>query len=157
MNPMLNLKRIRPESPQENEPETAYAAPQEQPRRRGRRALIFVCVLAVVAAGIFYVRAGSTWRAVFLTNNQVYFGRFVDVPFWPTVTLKNIYYLQVSQPLQPGEGQGQPELKIVKLGQEIHGPDDMMVIPKSQILFWENLRETSLVVKTIREAQKSGQ
>lgn len=112
-----------------------------------------VIVIAAVLAWAFwgFIQGRNTWRAVFLINNQVYFGHFYYIPLRSTITLSDIYYLQVSQPLQPtAEGQ-KPEIKIIKFGKEIHGPQDKMMIPKSQLLFWEDLRYDSPVVKAIRE------
>ena len=118
--------------------------------------LIAAILLLFVAGGaVWFARRGNgPWRAVFLTNNQVYFGHFLWTPFSSTITLKDIYYLQVSQPLQQGDvANKQPEIKIVKFGNEIHGPTDKMIILKDQILFWEDLREDSAVVQKIKTSK----
>lgn len=118
--------------------------------------LILAILLLFVAGGaIWFARRGDgPWRAIFLTNNQVYFGHFLWTPFTSTVTLKDIYYLQVSQPLQQAEAKDKPpEMKIVKFGNEIHGPTDKMIIFKDQILFWEDLREDSPIVQKIKTSK----
>jgi len=118
--------------------------------------LILAILLLFIAGGAtwFARRDNGPWRAVFLTNNQVYFGHFLWTPFSSTVTLKDIYYLQASQPLQQGDAESkQPAMKIVKLGNEIHGPTDKMVIFKDQILFWEDLREDSAVAQKIKTSK----
>lgn len=117
--------------------------------------LIFIILLFIAGGAIWFARRGDgPWRAVFLTNNQVYFGHFLWVPFTSAVTLKDIYYLQASQPLQQGDaGSSQPAMKLVKFGNEIHGPADKMIILKDQILFWENLREDSVVVQKIKTSK----
>ena len=117
---------------------------QREPRRpRGKRWLITAVIIILVIAGIWwYVNGTSQWKAVFLSNNQVYFGHFVEIPFAGTITLKNVYYLQFAQGQQL-DTQDQSQLKLVRLGNEIHGPTDEMVIPMSQILFWETLRSDS--------------
>lgn len=115
--------------------------------------LVLAILLLFMAGGAawFTRRGDGPWRAVFLTNNQVYFGHFLWTPFTSTVTLKDIYYLQASQPLQQGDVANQPPaMKLVKLGNEVHGPTDKMVILKDQILFWEDLRDDSPVVKKIK-------
>ena len=89
------------------------------------------------------------WQAVFLTNGQVYFGH-LEEENRAYIILKDAYYLRVAQQLQPPE-QGSPQINLVKLGDEIHGPEDVMHIPKSQISFWENLREDSQVVRIIKQ------
>ncbi len=118
-------------------------------------AIIFLLLLLLIFS---WIQGQRNWRAVFLTNNQVYFGHFLWTPFTSSITLKDIYYLQVSQPLQQGDSKDkQPEIKIVKFGNEIHGPTDRMVIMKPQILFWEDLKDNSPVVQKISAPAQGGQ
>ena len=77
----------------------------------------------------------SQWQAVFLTNNQVYFGHLKNYNKGYAV-LKDIYYLRVTDPLQQGSPPQQPGINLVKLGVELHGPTDVMYIPKDKIMFW---------------------
>ncbi len=98
----------------------------------------------------------SDWQAVFLDNGQVYFGK-VENEMSDPVLLKDIYYLQVVQPLQqqaaPGETPKptQPTLSLVELGNELHGPMSEMRINRSHILFIEDLKTTGKVVASIEE------
>ena len=118
--------------------------------------LILAILLLLVAGGAawFARRGDGPWRAVFLTNNQVYFGHFLWKPFSSTIALEDIYYLQVSQSLQQGDAASlPPEMKIIKFGNEIHGPTDKMIILKSQILFWEDLREDSELAQKIKSSK----
>ena len=92
----------------------------------------------------------NKWQAVFLTNNQVYFGHIKNAGRDYTI-LNNVYYLRVSQQLQPSASQQQ--ISIVKLGDEIHKPEDTMYIPKNQIIFWENMQDDSAVVQAIKNAE----
>ena len=111
--------------------------------------------------------AGSSgYQAVFLTNGQVYFGKMSNVNSdYPTLT--DIYYLQVVQPPLQGQqapGQtapaaaAQPQISLVKLGNELHGPVDEMHIAKAQMLFYEDMKTDSQVVKAIQayKANPSG-
>ncbi|OIO49640.1 MAG: hypothetical protein CO042_02490 [Parcubacteria group bacterium CG_4_9_14_0_2_um_filter_41_8] len=101
------------------------------------------------------------WQAVFLTNGQVYFGQ-VKAQNSAQVILKDIYYLQVTRPLQQTqEGQEQAdatqgELSLVKLGNELHGPTDNMYINRDHVLFIEDLKDDSNVVQAI-DNYKTGQ
>lgn len=94
----------------------------------------------------------NKWQAVFLTNGQVYFGR-LEILSKDYVKLSSIYYLQVQQPVQPQPQTAQPNINLVKLGGELHGPEDEMFIPQDRILFWENLRDDSQVVRVIGQSQ----
>jgi len=116
-----------------------------------KRKLVFlVALILLVWAGSCYISSRTTWRAVFLENNQVYFGKLSYIPFWPTARLTDVYYLQVNQ-LQPE--QPNSNISLIKLGNEIHGPKDAMTIPVFKILFWEDLRSDSQVVKLITESK----
>lgn len=101
----------------------------------------------------------SGYQAVFLTNGQVYFGKlaYADSDY-PVLT--DIYYLQVVQPpLQgqqtagqaaPAASAAQPQISLVKLGNELHGPVDEMHIARAQILFYEDMKTDSQVYKAIQ-------
>jgi hypothetical protein len=117
--------------------------------RRGNLIKIVIPAVLIIALGWWFLNGALAWRAVFLTNNQVYFGHFWDVPFAGTITLRNVYYLQFAEQSQQLNQPIQSPLKLVKLGDEIHGPTDEMVIPMSQVLFWETLRSDSAIVTTI--------
>jgi hypothetical protein len=100
--------------------------------------------------------SGKEWQAIFLSNGQVYFGK-VKAVGTKTVTLADIYYLQVvTKPLQRTQegataaaAQTQQELTLIKLGNEIHGPTDHMVINRDQVLLSEILKNDSRVVQAI--------
>lgn len=103
----------------------------------------------------------SGYQAVFLTNGQVYFGKIANAES-TYVTLTDIYYLQVIQPPLQGQQeagqqapaqQPQPQISLVKLGNELHGPVDEMKINRDHIMFYENLKENGQVVQAIRQFQ----
>lgn len=136
--------------------------------------VLMVAVIVVLVGVIAYPKAKdamdkkkadkeTVYHAVFLSNGQVYFGK-LDNPDARYVKLSQVYYLQLNQEqgqqVQPAEGDTQseqktadqkPEFSLVKLGQELHGPEDQMVINKEHILFYEILKGDSNVVKAIKE------
>lgn len=84
----------------------------------------------------------TTYQAVFLTNDQIYFGRLKNINS-DYLILSDVYYAKVNE-----DGAGQ----LVKLGAgEPHGPKGEMIINQNQILFWENLTPDSPVVKAIQQ------
>ena len=87
----------------------------------------------------------NAYQALFLTNNQIYFGHLKNIsPDY--VLLKDVYYVKIGE---GGAGQ------LVKLGIiEPHGPKDEMIINQDQVVFWENLRFDSPVVKNIQNQKK---
>ena len=87
----------------------------------------------------------DTYQAVFLTNDQIYFGRLKNISS-DYLILSDVYYVKINE-----SGAGQ----LVKLGSgEPHGPKDEMIINQDQVLFWENMRFDSQVVKTIQSMQQ---
>lgn len=127
--------------------------------------IVLIIVLLIIVAGLFVVskvtgwnvlgidtgKTSGEWQAVFLSNGQVYFGQVINENA-ETVVLEDIYYLQVTRALQPAEGstEQQNELSLVKLGNELHGPEDQMQINRAHILFIENLKEEGKVVRAIQ-------
>jgi len=97
-------------------------------------------------------------QAVFLTNGQVYFGKLHTLN-GGYMKLTDIYYLQTtakdtsSSDLQAASGQSSTDVQLIKLGDEIHGPDDEMIISKDQVLFFENLKKDSKVSSSITKYQ----
>jgi len=83
----------------------------------------------------------STYQAIFLTNDQIYFGNLKSASS-DYLILSDVYYVKIDQ-----SGAGQ----LVKLGLgEPHGPKDEMIINQDQVIFWENLKPDSTVVQKIR-------
>lgn len=125
----------------------------------GLKALIFWIIGALTVFllfGIFNLNISgdfpgidkNKWQAVFLENGQVYFGKLkeYDQHF---VTLENVYYLKSAAEI---EGESTANLNLIKLGGEVHGPENEMFIRKESILYFENLKDTSRVVRAITES-----
>ncbi len=99
----------------------------------------------------------SGYQAIFLSNGQVYFGKLAEANS-SFATMTDVFYLQVVQPPLQGQQeqapqaqQGQqPQISLVKLGNELHGPLDEMKINREHILFYENLKEDGQVVQAIK-------
>jgi hypothetical protein len=114
--------------------------------------------------GSVYKDSGSNvsdYSAVFLTNGQVYFGKLYSPSSDTTIDLRDIYYLQVNQQIQPDQKAAadktaqQPQVTLVKLGDELHGPADRMQINHDQVLFTESLKSDSKVITAIGDYQKN--
>jgi len=93
-------------------------------------------------------------QAVFLTNGQVYFGKIKSINS-RYVDLRGVYYLNVNQQVQPNQetdkDKAQNNISLVKLGCELHGPSDQMLINRDQVTFWENLKDDGQVAKAVTE------
>lgn len=96
----------------------------------------------------------KAFQAVFLKNGQVYFGKITKLND-AQLTLEKIYYLKSGSttgkinPDSPGAN-----ASLVKLGNELHGPQDTMYIERKEVDFWENLKPTGEVSKAIAIYEK---
>lgn len=130
----------------------------------GAVALLFsVAVLVVfLVAFVIFGDKGSNqqqhvkkdrMQAVFLNGGQVYFGNITDLGK-DSLRMSNIYYLRVNQTVQPNQQQStnnSNDISLVKLGCELHGPEDAMVINQSQVIFWENLKTDGQVAEAVKK------
>ena len=122
-------------------------------------ALLLIAALAVGAWMLLGQKSGSSlidnnkYQAVFLTNGQVYFGKLTDRG--EQMLLTKIFYLQATDasanPQNNEEQQQSNDVQLIKLGTEVHGPTDEMIITKEQVLFYENLKDEGNVVQSINQ------
>lgn len=96
----------------------------------------------------------SKYQAVFFTNGQVYFGKLQGFNS-DYLKLTDIFYLQTqstdsssSNPQKTTTDQNS-NVQLIKLGDEIHGPEDEMILSKQQVLFYENLKPDGKVAQSI--------
>ena len=146
-------------------------AQQSAPRTK-RQQVKRIVTMAAVVVGIaliglvaWFVYRSSTaatidtskYQAVFFTNGQVYFGKLRSVNSG-YMKLTDIYYLQTQSNTKdsqnPQETNNQSsDVQLIKLGNEVHGPEDEMIISKDQILFFENLKSDGKVTDSIKQYQ----
>lgn len=129
--------------------------------------LLFCITVLILALVGFVIYGGPTseskfvnnnkMQAVFLNGGQVYFGH-INTLNPKFMRVSDIYYLRVNQTVQPDGSASQNSnqgVSLVKLGCELHGPDDSMVINQDQIIFWENLKDDGQVAKAVVEYKKT--
>ena len=133
-------------------------------------AVLLLCVTVLVVAILISIATGSPkseskyvdnskLQAVFLNNGQVYFGNITSLND-KYVRLQNIYYLRVNQTVQPKQSSASStsnsnDVSLVKLGCELHGPSDQMLINRDQVTFWENLKSDGQVAKAVADYVKA--
>lgn len=129
------------------------------PKSAIRTALLAIGAVIVLAVLIFLGTAlvksvagsslpssvdGKTYQAVFLSNGQIFFGKLTsgnDTYY----ELRHVYLLQSSVTSRGRPGAQQ----LIKLTKEIHGPQDLLMIDRSQILYIENLNPSGQAAKLI--------
>lgn len=89
----------------------------------------------------------AQYQAVFLVNGQTYFGRYYD-RVGAYAKIEDVYYIQQTQGSDPNAA---PDTKIVRRGKELHAPSSRILIPKSAILFVEDLSDASPVAQFMRQ------
>lgn len=154
-------------TPQPGTAQSHTRTSSRKPRRGLFVAALVVAVLLVAVAAWFLLGRSTTssaidsskYQAVFFTNGQVYFGKLSPLND-DYMRLENVYYLQNKEQAadetspQSASGQDASDVELIKLGNEIHGPEDEMLVAKDQILFFENLKPAGTVSKTITEFQQ---
>ena len=98
----------------------------------------------------------SKLQAVFLNGGQVYFGNISTIND-RYMKINNVYYLRVNSQNNTNQNNAANanDVSLVKLGCELHGPQDSMLITKDQVLFWENLKSDGQVAKAVAEYVKN--
>lgn len=102
----------------------------------------------------------SKYQAVFFTNGQVYFGKLQSFND-DYMKMTDIYYLQTQEAQTETDDKKNPQetapdqgnVQLIKLGNEVHGPEDAMIISRDQVLFYENLKNDGKVAQTISQAK----
>ena len=121
---------------------------------RGARLAVAILVFAALFA---FVRwwdfalpnfGSARYQAVFLTNGQTYFGRYVD-RIGPYVKVEGAYYIQQTATATEDQPQQPPESRLIRRGSELHQPLPVVLIPKTAILFVEDLKSDSAVAQFI--------
>jgi len=95
------------------------------------------------------------WYAVKLLNDEIYYGEIGDTSADPII-IKNVYYNydQINNPEEAKKETDKSNLRLVKRGKEMHGPDGTMDIVRDQVVYMEPLREDSKVLKAILDYEK---
>lgn len=96
----------------------------------------------------------NAFQAVFFKGGQVYFGKITKITE-TQITLTEIYYLQVSKNTKPDINNLPTDARLIKLGKELHGPQDVMFIERKEVEFWENLKNDGQVAKAIASYERA--
>lgn len=145
-----------------------HIAKEDKPKKR------FIISVAIAAAVIILIIGGllvwskgkgeatgidsSKYQAVFFTNGQVYFGKLTSLN-GNYMKMTDIFYLQTQGQAEADDKENPQEtsidqnssVQLIKLGNEVHGPEDEMIISRDQVLFYENLKNDGKVAQTIAQ------
>ena len=84
------------------------------------------------------------FQSVFLKSGQVYFGKITKITE-SQIKLENIYYIKENSTGNTND------ISLIKLGNELHAPEDVMFIERKNVDFWENLKVDGQIAKAIKD------
>ena len=113
--------------------------------RVGIAVAFFVLAFAAVRIWDFTIpRVGAArYQAVFLENGQTWFGHYRD-RIGPYAAMGSVYYVLTKS---SQESDAPPTSQLIRRGNELHAPEPQPLIPKTAILFVEDLRDDSPIAK----------
>lgn len=137
-----------------------------------RKKIIFIAIIVVIlGAGTVWSSKGDfsswgkrgdiSWYAVYLTNNQIYFGHISSVRK-DTIVLKDVHFAEANQePTQSSVSknfalQQAPKqlVRMVRRGDDkVLSSDHTLFINRATVLYWEKLTSESEVVNLLKEAE----
>jgi hypothetical protein len=92
----------------------------------------------------------AQYQAVFLTNGQRYFGRYYD-RLGAYAKIEDVYYLEQSQGTDPNAA---PDTRLVRRALLLYEPGSRMLVPKSAILFVEDLADSSPIAQFMQRDRR---
>ena len=120
----------------------------------GRPGGLIVTAL-VVALGAFVALAyflpqgervnGDGYQVVYLASGQAYFGKLKNTT-GEYLVLDSAYTASDQTSAQDNV---QNQTSLIKVSEQVYGPDDSLSIKSDQVVFWQNLRDDSKVVQAI--------
>jgi hypothetical protein len=101
------------------------------------------------------------YQAIFLRNGQIYFGKLTPVNK-DYMKLNDVFYLRTqstgsdeAKDSQADATNSQGDVQLIKLGNEVHGPDDEMVVNRNEVMYYENLKADGKVSQAIEKYKSS--
>lgn len=131
--------------------------------KRNKAIGIVLSIALLLASGWFsygyFAYAGidtARYQAVYLDNDNVYFGK-VQFLMGGNILLKDVFRIQAAADTAKTtdqNAQAAADIRLIKPGNELHAPDDTMLINKDKVLFIENLKTDGKVTEAIVNYQK---
>lgn len=90
----------------------------------------------------------SDFQAVFLSNGQVYFGT-IESSTKNYLVLNNAHYIQLDSEQNQTAS---TEIKLIKVGGEIHSPKSKLFINQANVLLIQELKSPSQMVQKLKES-----
>lgn len=89
---------------------------------------------------------GSAYQVVYLVNGQAYFGKLQNTN-GDYLVMKSPY---TTQSVKSSEANSDETTTLLRVRDQVYGPEDSIAIKASQVTFWQNLRDDSKVAQAIK-------
>ncbi len=126
---------------------------------RARRQLLlavgaFSLLLIGTIAGFWYFLPKqrintSSYQIVYMTNGQAYFGKLQNTS-GDYLVLQHPYTTQSIKANETDETAAAATATLIKVSDQVYGPEDSIAIKTTQVTFWQNLRSDSKVATAIK-------
>ncbi|MEO7904277.1 MAG: hypothetical protein ABIR91_00620 [Candidatus Saccharimonadales bacterium] len=114
-----------------------------------------VIIVAATIGGYLHLQRNQLrinhdgYQVVYLTTGQIYFGHLQNTR-GAYLTLTDVYTVQTDE---SGTKSAQiTGTKLLKVSQQLYGPDNEMAIRSDHVQFWQNLSADSKITKAIASA-----
>ena len=145
-------------------PHTVTAKKQPKQKKSFKWVIIAVAALALVVGGwVAWQKLAPAdsgiesdkYQAVFFTDGQIYYGK-LTVLNDRQYKLTNVFYILSQNENKTANAdaettESQNNAQLIKMGNELHGPEDAMMINRDHVLFYENLKPDGKVTQTINQ------
>lgn len=118
--------------------------------------IALIVALGFVAAWIWLLPHGQrinhdVYQAVYMTNGQAYFGKLQNNS-GEYLVIESPYTVQNVQ-ADTTKKDADAQTTLLKVKDQVYGPDDSIALRSENILFWQNLRTDSKVQQAIDAKQ----
>lgn len=116
-----------------------------------------VILLGVVLTVTFLLPKGqridtSGYQVVYMASGQSYFGKLQNTS-GEYLVLRQPYSAQNVAVDSDNEKQSGEQTSLLKVSDQLYGPEDVISLKSDQVLFWQNLRSDSKVTQAIRNRE----
>ncbi len=131
------------------------------PRMTRRKVgIVLVLVLMLAAAAWMYFTSAqgqsinrSAYQVVYLTNGQAYFGKLQNTN-GEYLVMRSPYSAQSVQPDPKAGEEAAPTTTLLRVHDQVYGPDDSIAIRAETVAFWQNLRDDSKITALLKSKQQ---
>lgn len=159
-------KNVSQEAPRYISPHPPVAVSEQKknkdkkPRPKWLVVLVVVSVIAAVSLGVakMVLNGGmdginrDRYQAVFLADDSagvsVYFGKLERLPDG-YYKLSNVFFLPADQTAD--KISQDKTAQLARMADQIHSPQDMLILPREQIAYYQNMDESSTFAQYIKQ------